>query len=245
LRVGPDRSITSIAEVSRVANNGSVVLIDAGEYRGDVAMWPQSDITIAAANGPVRLVAAGQAAEAKAIWVVKGNNVVVEGIEFTGARVPDRNGAGIRHEGGKLELRDCRFTDNETGVLTSNNQRAELHVVGCEFGHNGAGDGQSHTLYVGAIARLTVRGSYFHHCRVGHLLKTRAERSDIRYSRLTDEEGGRASYELEFPNGGRAIVVGNIIQQGPQTENARHRIVRCRRTALAPQRASGHQQYDR
>jgi len=34
-----------------------------------------------------------------------------------------------------------------------------------------------------------------------------------------EETGGRASYELEFPNGGLAYVVGNHIQQGSQTEN--------------------------
>jgi hypothetical protein len=39
------------------------------------------------------------------------------------------------------------------------------------------------------------------------------------YNRLTDETTGRASYELEFPSGGLAYVIGNIIEQGPQTEN--------------------------
>lgn len=39
------------------------------------------------------------------------------------------------------------------------------------------------------------------------------------YNRLTDETGGTASYELEFPNGGVAYVIGNIIQQNAQTEN--------------------------
>jgi hypothetical protein len=39
------------------------------------------------------------------------------------------------------------------------------------------------------------------------------------YNRLTDEIAGHASYELDFPSGGLAYVIGNIIEQGPQTEN--------------------------
>ena len=50
-------------------------------------------------------------------------------------------------------------------------------------------------------------------------LKTRARENFIYYNRLTDEPGGRASYELEFPVGGLAFVVGNLIEQGEETEN--------------------------
>jgi len=104
-------------------------------------------------------------------------------------------------------------------MLVANNERIELLIERSEFGHNGAGNGQSHNLYVGAIARLTVMGSYFHHARVGHLLKSRARESRILYNRLTDESGGTASYELEFPSGGRAVVIGNFIQQASTSEN--------------------------
>jgi len=219
VRVGPKRNVTSVAEAARVARSGDTVLIDAGDYSGDVAAWTQNDLTIRAIGGRVRMIAGGKAAEGKGIWVVKGTDIVVERIEFSGARVPDRNGAGIRHEGGKLTLRNCRFYENENGVLTWNNNASELIIENSEFHHNGAGDGRSHNLYVGEIKRLTVVGSYFHHARVGHLLKSRAEQNYVMYNRFTDEMTGRASYELEFPSGGVAYVVGNIIEQGPQTEN--------------------------
>ena len=39
--------------------------------------------------------------------------------------------------------------------------------------------------------------------------------------RLADESGGRASYELEFPDGGIAYVIGNIIEQSATSENPR------------------------
>ena len=67
---------------------------------------------------------------------------------------------------------------------------------------------------------LKVTGSYSHHAKVGHLLKSRAAKNLIFYNRLTDEIGGTASYELEFPSGGLAYVVGNVIQQSSTTDNS-------------------------
>lgn len=220
LRVGPGQTLKRVGEAARIARDGDTVEIEAGDYEGDVAAWAQSNLTLRAVGGRARMDAHGAASEGKAIWVIKGSGVVVEGIDFTHARVPDRNGAGIRHEGGSLTVRNCRFIDNENGILTSNNNASELRIENSEFGRNGAGDGRSHNVYVGQIRRLTVIGSYFHHARVGHLLKSRAARNDVMYNRLTDESGGSASYELEFPAGGLAYVIGNIIEQSPQTENA-------------------------
>ena len=219
IRVGPTKTIKTIAEAAIVARAGAIIEVDSGDYSADVAVWTQDRLTLRAIGGRVKLIAAGAAAEGKGIWVMRGGQMSVEGFDFVGARVPDRNGAGIRFEKGALRVRNCTFTDNENGILTSSQADAELVIENSEFGGNGYGDGRSHNLYVGAIARLTVTGSYFHHAKVGHLLKSRAAESHIFYNRLTDGPGGRASYELEFTNGGVAYVVGNIIQQGPQTEN--------------------------
>jgi len=104
--------------------------------------------------------------------------------------------------------------------LVSNQPTIVLDIVDSEFDQNGAGDGQSHNLYVGSIQRLSVTGSYFHRGRVGHLLKSRARENFLFYNRLSDEPEGTASYELELPAGGLAVVVGNLIEQGAQTENS-------------------------
>lgn len=220
IQVGKDRLFKTPSEAAASVADGSIVEIDAGDYTGDVAIWTQDKLTLrAVAGAAVRMRANGKAAEGKAIWVVRGGDVTVEGIEFSGARVADRNGAGIRLEKGRLTVRGCRFLDNENGILTANQEGIELFVEDSEFGHNGAGDGQSHNLYAGMIGRLVVTGSHFHHARAGHLLKSRARISEIRYNRLSDGSGGRASYELEFPAGGIAIVVGNVLQQSQTTEN--------------------------
>lgn len=219
IRVGPSQPIRSISVAAAMARDGDTIEIDAGDYLADVAVWKQDNLTLRGVGGRARLVAAGASAEKKAIWVIRGGAITIENIEFTGARVPDKNGAGIRFEKGRLVIRNCRFLDNENGILTGGGD-AELDIENSEFGHNGHGDGYSHNLYVGALRRLRVSGSYFHHARVGHLLKSRAAENHIRYNRLTDESGGRASYELEFPNGGIAYVIGNIIEQSSTTENA-------------------------
>lgn len=219
IEVGKDKAIKTLAAASAMARDGAVIEVDAGDYVGDVAVWNQNDLTLRARGGPVRLVANGKSAEGKGIWVVKGQRVLVQGFEFVEATVSDRNGAGIRLERGSLHVRNCRFLRNQNGILTANDPTIELTIEDSEFGFNGAGDGQSHNLYVGRIGLLSVTGSYFHHANRGHLLKSRAKKNLVFYSRLTDETGGRASYELEFPNGGEAYVIGNIIQQIAETEN--------------------------
>ncbi|HSD37745.1 MAG TPA: hypothetical protein VLC92_09555 [Rhodocyclaceae bacterium] len=219
LHVGPTHLLTMPSQAAALARDGDVVEIDAGEYRGDVAVWTQSALTIRGRGGMAKLIADGRSAEAKAIWVVRGGDIRIEQIEFTGARVVHRNGAGIRFEKGRLQISFCRFIDNENGILTGGDLDDRLDIEFSEFGNNGDGSGYTHNIYVGPIGRLRVTGSYFHHARVGHLLKSRALVNDVSYNRLTDEEDGHASYELEFPNGGAALVMGNIIEQSATTEN--------------------------
>lgn len=221
IRVGPQQAVRSISVAATMARDGDTIEIEAGDYIADVASWKQNRLTIRGV-GPTRprLIANGANAEGKAIWVVKGGQITVDNIEFRGARVPDKNGAGIRFEKGHLIVRNSKFEDNENGILSGSGADMQLDIENSEFGHNGAGDGRSHNIYIGHIGKLTVSGSYFHHARTGHLLKSRASESHIFYNRLTDEIGGKASYELDFSNGGIAYVVGNLIEQSSQTENS-------------------------
>jgi hypothetical protein len=226
IRVGPQHAVKRIADAARQARDGAEVVIEPGDYAGDVATWTQNRLSLRAERCCVRLFARGRSAEGKAIWVIKGDDVVVDGIEFRGARVPHRNGAGIRHEGGRLVVRNSRFLANEMGLLTWNEARGEVVVERCEFAYNGvvhdAGTTRpvGHQIYVGRIGRFELRESHVHHGRSGHLVKSRAREHWIVNNRLTDEAGGRASYELEFPEGGIAVVVGNAIHQSGTTENS-------------------------
>lgn len=220
LRVGPGREFTRPSQAARAARDGDTIEIDAGDYRADSAIWDRADITIRGLGRHVRLIADGASAEGKAIWVFRSRGARVENVQFFGARVGDRNGAGIRFESGSLFVSFCTFIGNQNGLLTANDPNAELEIHNSEFGYNGNGDGRTHQLYAGSISSLKVVGSYFHHANGGHLIKSRAARSLIAYNRLSDESGGRAAYELEFPNGGDATLIGNIIHQGRGTANS-------------------------
>lgn len=221
IRVGPAQQTRSLSVAASMARDGDTIEVEAGDYIADVAIWKQDRLTIRGiGQARPRLIASGANVEGKAIWVIRGGRITVENLEFRGARVADKNGAGIRFEKGQLTIRNCKFEDNENGILSGSNVDMQLDIENSEFGHNGAGDGRSHNIYIGAIGRLRVSSSYFHHARTGHLLKSRAFENHIFYNRLTDETGGQASYELEFPNGGIAYVVGNLIEQGSQTQNS-------------------------
>ena len=226
VRVGPNGEASTIAAAARLAQSGDVVEIAAGEYVDDVAVWPQDHLVVRAVGGRARLVSRRVTAQDKAIFVVQGDDVTIEGLDFAGAHVADRNGAGIRHEGGRLTVIDCLFEDNEMGLLAGNDPRSEVTIERSEFHGNRVasdyrpGDRIGHQVYVGTIGRFTLVASYVHGGAFGHLVKSRARESFVVANRLTDEAGGRASYELEFPNGGRAYVLGNLIGQSATTENA-------------------------
>jgi len=219
VRVGPNRDLKRPSDAARVARDGDVVEIDATVYEGDAAVWRQHRLTIRGVGGRAQLRADGAHAEGKAIWVIKGNDTTIEGVEFSGAKVPDENGAGIRLEGAGLTVRDCYFHDNENGILTGRGPDSDIVIEHSEFAHNGVGDGYTHNLYIGHVRSFTLRYSYIHHAIVGHNVKSRAAWNDIRYNRIMDEKDGSSSYAIDLPNGGLAFLVGNLIQQGPRTEN--------------------------
>jgi len=220
IQVGPSREVKLPSQAAGVAKPGDVIEIDAGTYRGDVASWRTDNVTIRGVGGRARLVADGNNAEGKAIWVIKGRDVVVENIEFTGAQVPDGNGAGIRSEGNNLKIVNCYFHDNQEGILSSNDLTDSIiDIENSEFARDGGNEGRSHEIYISPIKQLIVRGSYFHDGRVGHLVKTRARTSIIIANRITDE-GGNASYEIDASNGGRVFVIGNLFEKNPRAENS-------------------------
>jgi hypothetical protein len=182
-------------------------------------VWRQNGLTIRGIGGRAHLRADGAHAEEKAIWVIKGANTTIEHIEFSGARVPHRNGAGIRLEGAHLTVRHCRFHHNEMGILTGANPASDIVIEHSEFSHNMRPDGHNHNVYIGTVRSFTLRYSYVHHATVGHNVKSRAHRNFILHNRIMDAHDGRSSYALEFPDGGLSFVVGNVIQQGPLNDN--------------------------
>lgn len=208
----------SLVDAAKRARNGQTVYFRAGLYSKQVASWRQDDLTLRSLDGPVILDSNGTSAEGKAIFVVKGNNVTIDGLTFKNCKVPDANGAGIRLEGGKLTVLNSTFEGNEQGILTGNSRLQELIVKGSKFIRNGTEAGLSHSIYAGRIKRLVVNSSHFEHSLGGHFIKSRALSSFIKYNKVIDQLG-IASVKLDFPEGGRVEIIGNIIQHGESSRN--------------------------
>ena len=231
LQVGPGKTYAAPCAAVTAASNGDVIEIAAGTYAGDVCGWNKNGLTLRGVGGLAKIDAAGKNSGGKAIWVIAGSDTIVENIEFTGATVPDQNGAGIRQEGANLTVRGCYFHDNENGILAGDNPNSTITIERTEFANNGFGDGLTHNLYINHVAKLVFQHNYSHRSKSGHLLKSRAAETWVLYNRLTQEDG-TGSYEIDVPNGGLTFIIGNLIQQGANTENGS--IVAYRREGANP-----------
>ena len=222
LRVGPGEQYPTPCAAFAVARDGDQVTIDAAgnaDYRGDVCAITADGLRITGVNGRPHVRAAGQAAEGKAVWVVKGDRTTIRNVQISGATVPDQNGAAIRQEGAGLTLARVWFHHNETGLLAGDNPASDIRIVRSRFSDNGFGDGYSHNIYVNHVRSLTMTHSWSSRSRVGHLVKSRAATTRLSYNRFSSD-GGTSSYEVDLPNGGLGILVGNSVTQGPETETS-------------------------
>lgn len=229
LAAGPGKTYATPCAAFAAARTGDIVEIEgANTYSGNVCYIATSNLTIRGVRGRPKIDAAGKNAQGKAVWVIGGNNVVVENVEIFGAKVPDRNGAAFRIEGTNFTLRNSFIHDNENGILCGANPNSNIVLENNDFGHNGDGSGQTHNVYIGAIASLVFRYNYSHDAVIGHNLKSRALVNTVIYNRFSTlaptEQGstaaGRPSYEIDLPNGGTAYVIGNVIQQPAAYENS-------------------------
>ena len=217
LHVGVGQPFTTIASALAAAHDGDVVLVQAGTYVNDFATV-SAKVSLIGVGGMVNMVATVPPPNGKAILTVDAD-ATIQNFTFSGAKVPDANGAGIRYEGGNLTLQNCGFHDNENGLLSSPVPGGRLLIQNCDFTHNGNGNGSTHNLYVGAIQQLTVEDSRFSDAVVGHEIKSRAYNTLITGNVISDGPDGNGSYSIDLPNGGKGVVTGNLIEKGPQTEN--------------------------
>ena len=228
LSVGPGKAYSTPCAAIGAARDGDIIEIEGGlTYKGDACKVARNGLTIRGVHGRPHIDAAGKNAADKGIWLVTANDVVVDNVEMSGAKVMDGNGAALRLEGTNFTLRNSFLHDNENGILANRNENSDILIEHTEFGHNGRGDGQTHNLYIGKVKSLTFRHNYSHDANVGHDLKSRAMTNTIVYNRFAstdpDEGGstawGQPSYEIDLPNAGTSYVIGNVIQQPAFNQN--------------------------
>ena len=178
-------------------------------------------------------------ADYKGIYVVAADNVTIENLELTGAHIDDSeggNGAALRVTGHGLVVHGCYIHDNQNGVLAAPTvDGGTITIENTELSHNGLGDacdqgGCVHNVYISKTSSTvrydqTIFQFNWSHdlasdtADKGHLLKSRSRETDVFYNRITGETG-HDSYEVDLPNGGLGIVVGNVIEKGPNADNS-------------------------
>lgn len=229
LKVGPGRAYSRLGAAASAAQNGDVIEIDAGEYADDIVVWRQDNLTLRGVGGTrahmraTRLIPytpGNDSENGMGIWVTKGRGITVENIEFSGAKVPDQNGAGIRVDGPDINICNSYFHDNENGILGGTG--GNVLVEHSEFANNGIGEyGRTHNMYISSgTRRFTLRYSYSHHAHIGHNVKSRAQENHILYNRIMDEVTGSSSYDIDIPDAGLTYIIGNLIQQGAASDNS-------------------------
>lgn len=223
LKVGPGQKYDVPSKAAKAARDGDTVEIAAGIYVGDVAEWYAHNLTIRGVGGRAHMNAKGKSLGGKATWVIIGNNATIENMEFSNSRVRDRNGAGIRLEGRSLTVRNSYFHDNQMGILTGAKKDSDILIEGSEFARNIVDYKKTgslgHNIYIGQVRSFTLRNSYVHSAAWGHNVKTRAAETRLLYNRIIDGRDGSSSYLVDLASGGRAWLVGNVIQQGKNADN--------------------------
>jgi hypothetical protein len=216
LTVGSGQQFSTISAAVAASRDGDVVSVQAGTYTNDFATI-NSKITLQGVGGMVEMVATEAPPDGKAI-LTTNTDATIDHFAFSGAAVPDGNGAGIRYQGGNLTVTNSHFHNNENGLLSNSDPSGSITIRNSEFDHNGAGDGYTHNLYVGEIGSLTIDGSYFHDASLGHEIKSRAHNTTVTNTHIADGDS-TASYSIDLPNGGHAVLTGNHIEQGPNSQN--------------------------
>ncbi|MSP67828.1 MAG: right-handed parallel beta-helix repeat-containing protein [Alphaproteobacteria bacterium] len=154
------------------------------------------------------------------MFVIGGDNVTVRNIIFSGASVPDKNGAGIRAEGRNLTVENAQFFDNENGILAAGLADSTIIIRKSRFERNGKCDPVcAHGIYINRVGRLRVENSTFREQHVGHHIKSRARVTEVVGNTIEDGAQGNASYLIDIPNGGQVLIENNRMHKGALATN--------------------------
>ena len=217
LTVGPGMSFSLPSEAARISKPGDTIRIFPGTY-ADCTSWEADGLTIEGAGPGVILT--DKVCNDKAIFITKGRDITVRNITFTAAHASHHNGAGIRAEGVNLTVEDSRFIANEDGILAGDNPTSTITIKNSYFSGNGNCIAAcAHGIYATHIALLHIENSQFVEQHVGHHIKSRAARTEVINNTIQDGPNGSASYLVDLPNAGSAVISGNVFEKGPRSEN--------------------------
>ena len=133
LKVGQGQQFTTIASAVAASHDGDVIQVQAGTYVNDFATI-NTKVTIEGVGGMANFVATVSPPNGKGILVTE-TDVTIQNLSFSGAKVPDMNGAGIRYEGGNLTVRGQRANREVPVVIAHVAQLGEPADVDQRFRH--------------------------------------------------------------------------------------------------------------
>jgi hypothetical protein len=238
--VGPTgQDYTTPCAAIMMAVDGEEIDIQPGTYN-DTCEITVDGITLRGVGGQPKIDLTGKEPNGKkGIYVVSANDVTIDNLELTGAQIADGdggNGAALRVTGQGLVVHGCNIHDNQNGILAAPLvDGGTITIENTELSHNGLGDacaqgGCVHNVYISKTSttvrydRTIFQFNWSHDLASdtpdkGHLLKSRSRETDVLYNRITGETG-HDSYEVDIPNGGLGLVVGNVIEKGPNADNS-------------------------
>lgn len=217
--VGPEKQYKTLNDGLEAAADGDRIVIDEGEHF-DCAIIKLNDIVIEGAGKDGSTILTDKACGGKALLVTAGDNITIRNLTLTRARVPDKNGAGIRAEGKSLIVERVKFINNQNGILSGPRPDGTIIIRDSDFVRNGICDpGCAHGAYIGNSKLLRIENSRFSDTRQGHHIKSRAARTEIIGCTIADGPNGTASYLIEIPNGGSVLIRDNTLEKGPKAEN--------------------------
>lgn len=226
--IGHGLTYEKLSQVSHLLDHGDTIFVQSGLYENDVQVTiSKDDIVIMGDENDKPILRAGSNiandfSNGKGIMVIKGYHVVVRNIIFENARVPDKNGAGIRQEGCDLHIYHCIFRNNEMGILCGNYTDCKTTIENCRFEGNGNSEnpGYQHNVYINHIDTLIFRFNVsVNAVAEGHELKSRAKFNYIAYNLILNTLS-MDSRNIDLSNGGQAIIIGNLIEQGVHSANS-------------------------
>ena len=217
LTVGAGKAFAMPSDAARLAKPGDVIQIFPGRYV-DCARWDADNLVIEGVGAGVTI--ADKVCDEKGLFITRGRNITVRNITFTSAHAVNHNGSGIRAEGANLTVEASRFIADEDGILAGDNPASTIIITGSYFSGNGNCIAAcAHGIYANHIALLRVKNSQFVEQHVGHHIKSRAATTEVVGNTVQDGPGGSASYLVDLPNAGAAVISGNKFEKGPLSEN--------------------------
>lgn len=206
--------------VDAIGSSEGSIAIQPGTYRQCAVQEAGRIAFLATEPGEVEFT--GTACEGKAALVLRGDEASISGLIFSRIAVDDGNGAGIRHEAGKVTIANSWFRDSQQGILTANDSMLRLVVDRSTFTRLGTCEysgGCAHSIYTGDIGHFRVTRSRFEQGTGGHYVKSRAAMVEIAASSFDDSAGRGTNYMIDLPAGARGQITNNWFVQGQDKEN--------------------------